>query len=141
MNQNEQNFLDQAEAAFLLFAERFPDYDQCEASARLMAAGLREAGLSPTSSDHLAAVWLKIRPSVPAPEPVAESTDTPLDALAKELIASGKVSVDSVRALSAKEFEQHMQYPAWERAVELLPRPAPSPLTRGELVAATGRAN
>jgi hypothetical protein len=45
MNQTEQNFLDQAESAFLLFCERYPDYPQTEANARQMATELRAANL------------------------------------------------------------------------------------------------
>src|SRR5258707_12181602 len=56
MTQNEhQEYLDQCEAANLVLANQFPDFDQSESSARLMAAGPREAGLSPTSCHHLAA--------------------------------------------------------------------------------------
>jgi hypothetical protein len=74
--------------------------------------------------------------------PVAEPEDSPLDLQAKELIRSGKVSVDSVRAMSSTELGRMIsQYPAFERARELLPRPAPSLLTRGELVAASGLAH
>lgn len=142
---NEQNeFLDRCASAFSVFQARFPDYENynSEATASRMAAELYAANLSADNADHLGMVWASIRPAAPVPvvtEPVAE--DSPLDAQAKELIATGKVSVDSVRALTATEFERHMQYPAWERAVELLPRPAPSPLTRGELVAAAGLAH
>src|SRR6266567_5930466 len=145
MNQNEKDYLDQCEAAFLLFVERFPDYDQCEANARLMAAGLREANLSPTSSDHLAAVWLKIRPSVPAPvapePPVAESTD-PIEIEAHRLLSSGEVTVQSVRAMSSHELEMRIRNLAFCRALELLPKPAPEPIrTRGDIVIAEGRKN
>jgi len=138
MTQNEQQeYLDQCEAAFLVFAERFPDFDQSESSTRLMAAGLREAGLSPTSSDHLAAVWLKIRPNVSAPvapTPADEPTD-PIEREALRMIADGEVTVASVRAMSSHELELRIRNLAFCRALELLPKPAPEPvLTRGDHV-------
>jgi hypothetical protein len=146
MTNEQTEYLTRCASAFRVFEARFPDYENynSEATANRMAAELYAANLSADNADHLGLVWSSIRPTAPAPvvtEPVAESTDSPLDVQAKELIASGKVSIDSVRSLTAKEFEHHMQYPAWERAVELLPRPAPSLLTRGELVAATGLAH
>ena len=138
MNQTEQQeYLDQCEAAFLVFAERFPDFDQSESSARLMAAGLREAGLYPTSSDHLAAVWLKIRPSTPAPEPFAKTEDK-LTSAARALIAyvGGDAAFSQlVDNLSAKEIERRMRDFVFQKAIELVsPTEAPSILTRGDLV-------
>ena len=139
---NEQNeYLDQCEAAFLTFVERFPDYEQSDANARLVAAGLREANLSPTSSDHLAAVWLKIRPNTPAPvAPEPAPADEPMDPIEGEalrLIASGEVSVQGVRGMSSHELELKIRNLAFCRALELLPKPPPEPLmTRGDHVRA-----
>jgi hypothetical protein len=143
MTQTEQQeYLDQCEAAFLVFADRFPDFDQSEATSRIMAAGLREVGLSPTSSDHLAAVWLKIRPSVPAPAPVVTESTDPIEREALRMIADGEVTVASVRAMSSHELELRIRNLAFCRALELLPKPAPEPIrTRGDYVREHGIAD
>jgi hypothetical protein len=86
-------------------------------------------------------VWLKIRPTAPAPVPVAEPTDSPLEAEAKRLIASGEVTVQSVQNMSSHELEMRARSEAFCLALELLPKPAPETRTRGDIVIAEGRKN
>jgi hypothetical protein len=134
MNQAEQQiFLDACDTAFLAFQHRNPDFVFSEALAREMALTLQAEGLDPRNVHHLSAAWLKVRPS-PAPVPVSESTD-PIEAEARRMLASGEVTVDSVRSLRSEEFERMSHNLAFCKALELLPKPARSvPQTRGEIV-------
>ena len=138
MNQTEQDYLDRCATAFRIFEARFPDYQHSEATAGLMAAELFAANLYADNADHLAAVWLKIRPSVPAP--VLEPAD-PIEAEARRLISSGEVTVASVRALSSEDFARKCQNLAFTKALELIEKPALPQPTRGDVAVAYGRAH
>jgi len=131
-----QNYLDACQSAFVLFTERYPDYPQTEAHARQMALELTAAGLSPTSADHLAVVWEKIRPRVKAaPAAPAQVSEDAITTEARRMLSSGEVTVESVRALRAEEFEQRSHNLAFLRALELLPKPPRTVLaTRGDVV-------
>jgi len=134
----QQNYLDDCQSAFVLFTERYADYPQTEAHARQMALELTAAGLQPTSADHLAVVWERIRPRVDAapaaPATVSESSD-PVEVEARRMLASGEVTVESVRSLRSEEFERMSHNLAFCKALELLPKPPRHfPQTRGEIV-------
>jgi hypothetical protein len=142
MNQLEQTeYLDACQRAFVVFASRFPDYPQTEANAREMARELTASGLRPDNADHLAAVWERLRPkTAPAPQPVLESAD-PIEAEARALIDSGKISLETINAMSNSAYELASRSAVFCKALEILePRREPSVLTRGELGAAAGQA-
>ena len=138
------SYLERAETAFLLFVERNPNYPQTEANARLMAAELRAAGLSPDNADHLSAIWQRIKPptAAPAAAPVAE--EDRLTVAARGLIASvgGDEAFKRIFSeLSAQELQRRMNDLAFERAVELLfPHKEERTLSRGDVVRAEGQA-
>jgi hypothetical protein len=134
MNQAEQQiFLDACDTAFLAFQHRNPDFVFSEALAREMALTLQAEGLDPRNVHHLSAAWLKVRPS-PAPPPAPVSEDA-ITTEARRMLASGEVTVESVRALRAEEFEQRSHNLAFLRALELLPKPPRTVLaTRGDVV-------
>jgi hypothetical protein len=143
MNQAEQSeYLDACQRAFLVFASRFPDYPQTEANAREMARELTASGLRPDNADHLAAVWERLRPKIaPAPQVAPESTD-PVELEARELISSGRITLESINQMSGSQYELASRSAVFCKALEILePRREPSVLTHGELVAAAGQAN
>src|SRR5438105_4229360 len=136
MNQAEQEiFLGACDTAFLAFQHRNPDFVFSEPLAREMALTLQTEGLDPRNVHHLSAAWLKVRPT-PAPQPVSvsESTD-PIEVEARRMLASGEVTVESVRALRAEEFERMSHNLVFCKALELLPKPPRTVLaTRGDVV-------
>jgi hypothetical protein len=137
MNQAEQQlFLDKCEEAFLVFAGRNPQYEQTESNARRIATELKALGLSPTNAEHIQIAWDKLKPAS-APE----STD-PVELEARALIASGRVTLESIEGMSVSAYELAARSAVFGRCVEILsPKRAPSVLTAGEVGAALGQAN
>jgi hypothetical protein len=143
MNQLEQTeYLDACQRAFIVFSQRHPEYPQTEARAREMANELTASGLRPDNADHLAVVWERLRPkTVPAPQPAPEPTD-PVEVEALALISSGRISLESINAMSNSAYELASRSAVFCKALEILePRREPSVLTQGELATAAGQAN
>jgi hypothetical protein len=136
MNQAEQQiFLEACDTAFLAFQHRNPDFVFSEALAREMALTLQAEKLDPRNVHHLSAAWLKVRQSAPTgPAPVSESSD-PIEVEARRMLASGEVTVESVRALRSEDFALRCQNLAFCMALDLLPKPPRTVLaTRADVV-------
>ena len=136
MNQAEQDiFLGACDTAFLAFQHRNPDFVFSEALAREMALTLQAEKLDPRNVHHLTAAWLKVRPAAPtAPAHAAEPQD-PIEVEARRMLASGEVTVESVRALRSEAFALRCQNLAFCMALDLLPKPPRTVLaTRGDVV-------
>jgi hypothetical protein len=81
-------------------------------------------------------------PAPPATTVQPEPEDDSLTAEAKQLIAQGRVSRESIAQMSAQQYERALTSPLFNKCLEILePRRAPSPLTLGELQEAHGRAH
>jgi hypothetical protein len=136
-------YLNACQRAFVVFASRFPDYPQTEAHAREMACELTASGLRPDNADHLAAVWERLRPRTalaPASAPVPEMDDVEREA--RELISSGRITLESINAMSNSQYELAARSEVFCRALSILePRREQSILTQGELDRAAALAN
>jgi hypothetical protein len=89
---------------------------------------------------------MRPRQEVTAPPAVAtaqpEPEDDSLTAEAKQLIAQGRVSRESIAQMTALQYERAISSPVFNKCLELLePRRDPSPLTLGELKEAHGHAH
>jgi hypothetical protein len=64
----------------------------------------------------------------------SNAPDDSITAEAKQLIAQGRISLESIAAMSAVQYERAISSPVFNKCLELLePRREPSPLTLGEL--------
>jgi hypothetical protein len=133
MTPEQEAYLDRCEQAFQIFAARNPDYPATESHARLMAAELRAADLSPDNADHLQVVWAKIRPA-PKPAQATEPELHPAEAEARRAIAEGRISRESIEAMSADQLQEASSTSLiFQKAFDLLyPPQNPSPLTIGD---------
>jgi hypothetical protein len=88
----------------------------------------------------------QVRPRQQAPAPPATTVQPePEDSVtteAKQLVATGRISRESIAAMSALQYERAISSPVFNRCLELLePHRDPSPLTLGELQQAHGQAH
>jgi len=97
------------------------------------------------AAENAAGRQMRPRQEAPAPAAVATPQPEPEDSItaeARQLIAQGRISRESIAQMTAVQYERATSSPLFNKCLELLePRRDPSPLTLGEIQQAHGRAH
>jgi hypothetical protein len=101
--------------------------------------------LAPVAEWNEARRQVRARQEVTAPPAAATAQPEPEDAVtteAKQLIAQGRITRESIAAMTSLQYERAISSPVFNRCLELLEPPRdPSPLTWGEVQQAHGQAH
>jgi hypothetical protein len=138
------------------FYDAYPEFgERWQYYTKLMREWLVAGGVDPAGATYqdLENAWRgikgkRIRSSEntaahPAnPQPQAPPAEDPITVEARDLISSGRITLESINAMSNSQYELASRSAVFCKALEILePRREPSILTQGELAAAAGQAS